>query len=178
MNPQVLHDYIIFPVCEAMKAYSGDDYNTPAARQLLLATFAQESHCGEYLKQVRGPALGMPQMEPATIADLYKNFATGARKELLYKFLSMAEIQYPGLIGMVGNLNYATALARMNYRRFPAALPMFGDQSAMWKYYKKYWNSVAGAATKEDFDTNWMRYVKAVDFSDPKERVKADTAVL
>lgn len=178
MNPQVLHDYIIFPVCAAMTNYGDFNYNTSAARQLLLATFAQESHCGDYLKQVKGPALGMPQMEPATIADLYTNFATGAKKELLYKFLSLAEVQYPNLIGMVGNLNYATALARMNYRRFPGALPLFGDKEGMWKYYKKYWNSVLGAATQEDFDTNWARYVKDVDFSDPTSRTKADTVVV
>lgn len=178
MNPQVLHDYIIFPVLEAMTAYSSFSYNTQSARQLLLATFAQESHCGDYLKQVKGPALGMPQMEPATIADLYKNFATGDKKELLYKFLSPAEVQYPNLIGMVGNLNYATALARMNYRRFPGALPQFNDQQGMWAYYKKYWNSVLGAATQEDFDLNWKRYVKDVDFSDPTSRIKADTVVV
>jgi hypothetical protein len=178
MNPQVLHDYIIFPVLDAMKIYSGFEYNSSAARQLLLATFAQESHCGDYLKQVKGPALGMPQMEPATIADLYKNFAVGDKRELLFKFLSPAEQAYPSLIGMVGNLNYATALARMNYRRFPGALPLFGDQEGMWKYYKKYWNSVVGAATQEDFDTNWARYVKDVNFTDPTARIKADTVVL
>lgn len=178
MNPQVLHDYIIFPTLEAMKAYDGFDYNTQSARQLLLATMGQESHCCDYIKQVKGPALGPYQMEPATIADLYLNFATGAKKELLYKFLSLAELQYPNLIGTVGNLHYATALARMNYRRFPGALPAFGDRSAMWTYYKKFWNSVVGAATEEDFNVNWERYVKGVDFSSPVERIRPDTVAV
>lgn len=178
MNPQVLHDYIIFPTLEAMKAYTGWDYNTQAARQLLLATAAQESHCGDYLKQVKGPALGVYQMEPATITDLYTHFALGDKKELLYKFLSVAELQYPNLIGVVGNLHYATALARMNYRRFPGALPVFNDKGAMWAYYKKFWNSVTGAATEEDFNMNWERYVKQVDFSSPVDRIKPSTIVV
>lgn len=178
MNPQVLHDYIIFPTLEAMKVYSTFDYNTSAARQLLLATSAQESHCGDYLKQVKGPALGPYQMEPFTIGDLYANYATGAKRDLLFNFLSKAELDSPSLIGAVGNLNYATALARMNYRRFPTALPAFNDRSAMWAYYKKYWNSVLGAATEEDFNMNWDRYVKQVDFSDPAPRIKSSTGVV
>lgn len=178
MNPQVMHDYIIFPVLEAMKQYSAFEYNTPASRQLLLATSGQESHCGDYVKQVKGPALGPYQMEPATVADLFKNFATGDKLVLVQRFLSEAEKAHPDLIGLVGNFNYSTAVARMNYRRFPAALPAFGDREGMWAYYKKYWNSVAGAATKADFDMNWDRYVKPVDFSDPTSRVAPSTSVV
>ncbi|MCY1427337.1 hypothetical protein D9M71_431780 [compost metagenome] len=173
MNSQVLHDYIIFPVLEAMTKYGAFAYNSPSARQLLLATFGQESHAGEYIKQVKGPALGIAQMEPATIADLYKNFATGSKKDTLYYFLSPAEIERPELIGVVGNLHYATALARMNYRRFPGSLPVMNDRAGMWAYYKKYWNSTLGAATEKDFNANWDRFVKGVDFSDPASRTKA-----
>lgn len=173
MNPQVLHDYIIFPTLEAMTKYGAFAYNSPVARQLILATFAQESHCGEYIKQVKGPALGIGQMEPVTIADLYKNFATGSKRDTLYQFLSPAEIERPELIGVVGNLHYATALARMNYRRFPGALPPFDDRPALWAYYKKYWNSTLGAATEKEFNANWDRFVKGVDFSDPTNRTKA-----
>ncbi len=178
MNPQVMHDYIIFPVLEAMKQYSAAEYNSPAARQLLLATSGQESHCGDYVKQVKGPALGPYQMEPATIQDLFTHFATGDKLVLVQRFLSEAEKASPGLIGLVGNFYYSTAVARMNYRRFSAPLPAFNDQEGMWNYYKKYWNSVAGAATKEDFDTNWERYVKPVDFSDPVKRVAPSTVVV
>lgn len=178
MDSQVFHDYIMFPTLAAMSKYGNFNYNTDAARQLMLATAAQESHVGTYLKQVKGPALGPYQMEPATILDLYKNFATGDRRELLHKFASVAELEEAPLIAVIGNLHYATALARMNYRRFPTALPVFGDQDGMWKYYKKYWNSVAGAATEEDFDMNWKRFVKGVDFSDPSQRIKPSTVVV
>ena len=178
MDSQIFHDYIIFPTLEAMKKYSGFNYNTEAARELLLATAGQESHVGAYIKQVKGPALGPYQMEPPTIQDLYKNFATGDKRVLLHRFASPAELEEAPLIAVVGNLHYATALARMNYRRFPAALPLFGDQGGMWAYYKKYWNSVLGAATEEDFDVNWKRFVKGVDFSNPVERVRSSSVVV
>lgn len=178
MDAQVFHDYIMFPTLATMSKYGNFNYNSAAARQLMLATAAQESHVGTYLKQVKGPALGPYQMEPPTLLDLYKNFATGERRVLLHRFASPAELEEAPLIAVVGNLHYATALARMNYRRFPAALPAFGDQKAMWAYYKKYWNSVLGAATEEDFDVNWKRFVKGVDFSDPSERIKPSTVVV
>lgn len=37
-----------------------------AAVNLLLGTAAQESEFGKYIRQIRGPALGVFQMEPAT----------------------------------------------------------------------------------------------------------------
>jgi hypothetical protein len=144
----------------------------------MLATCAQESLCGEYIKQIKGPALGPYQMEPATIADLYKNYATGSRAGLLGQFMSQAEAADPQVITPVGNLFYATALARMQYRRFPASLPVMNDRTGMWNYYKKYWNTALGAATEKEFNANWDKFVKGVDFSDPANRIKASTVVV
>lgn len=178
MNPQVMHDYIIYPTLQAMTAYTGTDYNSKAARQLLLITAGQESHCGDYLTQVKGPALGPYQMEPNTTNDLYKNYLTGERLALVMKFMSPAEHEEAIVIAGVGNLFYCTALARMNYRRVKAAVPAFDDQQAMWEYYKKYWNSVLGAATQKDFNQNWERFVTPTDFSDPTARIQKSTGVL
>lgn len=176
MKPQTLHDYIIFPTLNFM----GPTYNTPAIRQLLLATCAQESHCGQYLKQIKGPALGLYQMEPATVKDLYTNFVAydKERQRVLEQFISPAAAVAPQLISLVGELFYATALARMNYRRVKEAVPAFNSFPAMWAYYKKYWNSTLGAATEREFQANWNAYVREVDFSDPANRIAPYTSVV
>lgn len=174
MNPQVLHDYIIFPTLKAM----GSALNTPAARQLLLSTAGQESHCGEYFTQIKGPALGIFQMEPPTVNDLYQSYLipTG-RVDMVRQFSSIAAWEDPMLISLVGELFYATALARMNYYRRAEAHPAFNDFGGMWRYYKKYWNSELGAATEAEFKANWKRFVKPVDFSDPSDRLKSKDKV-
>lgn len=168
MRPQIMHDYIIYPTL----AYMGAKYNTQAARQLLLATAAQESRVGEFFKQIgAGPALGVFQMEPPTVDDLYKNFLKPQKLEpLVLQFASPAAVESPELISLLGETFYATALARMNYWRRKEAHPAYDDFAGMWAYYKKYWNSHLGAATEAEFKANWNKFVKGVDFSDPTPR--------
>jgi hypothetical protein len=49
----------------------------------------------------------------------------------------------------VGNLYYAAALCRVHYRRVREALPNEDDAEGMARYWKKYYNTVAGAGTVE-----------------------------
>ena len=68
MDAQQLHDYIIKPTLQYM---SGNSSSNDSAF-LLFCTAAIESNCGEYIKQINGPALGVWQMEPATHMDIYR----------------------------------------------------------------------------------------------------------
>lgn len=176
MRPQILHDYIIFPTLARM----GEKYNSQAARQLLLATSGQESRCGDYFKQLgAGPALGIYQMEPPTVDDLYVNYLAPQKLEpLVLQFASQAGQESPELVSLLGETFYATALARMNYWRRKEAHPKFNDFNGMWAYYKKYWNSHLGAATEAEFKANWNKFVVGVDFSDPTPRVQRFTKAL
>lgn len=170
MNPQILHDYIIFPTLQQL----GGSYQSQAARQLILATSAQESRCGDYLKQMgNGPALGLYQMEPATANDLIDGWLKPTKRwDTVKQFASQAGMDQPYLISMVGELFYATAMARMKYFRASGPLPAYNDFEGMWAYYKKWWNSTLGAATKDQFKAAWDKYVVPTDFSDPTGRIK------
>ena len=57
-----LRELIIGPSLDALQMYSKE------AEEILVFTCASESLGGTYLKQVKGPALGIYQMEPATYA--------------------------------------------------------------------------------------------------------------
>ena len=72
MDAQQLHDYIIKPTLEYMDSLGGN-YNTKESRFLKLGTGAIESNCGEFIKQINGPALGIWQMEPKTHDDIWLN---------------------------------------------------------------------------------------------------------
>lgn len=146
MNPQQLVRYVIRPALFVM----GGDYASDAAVILLLATAAQETRCGEYVHQVNGPALGIYQMEPATFTDTLTRSAgrvpTGRN--------------LPGRL--VYDLRYATEVARLKYWLDPEALPEAEDMDGMWRYYKRDWNSAAGAATEYQFRARWQHYVRPV----------------
>ena len=41
---------------------------------LLVGTACVESNCGEYIKQINGPACGIFQIEPNTAKDIQENY--------------------------------------------------------------------------------------------------------
>jgi len=154
MNPDHLKIDIVKPVLEAMGWYSR------AAEELLLLTCAQESHCGEYLHQINGPALGIYQMEPLTHDDIWANYLI-YKDEIADSVSRWELVKEPDRAGqMKGNLYYATAMARVFYLRFSESLPEADDIKGLAKYYKKYWNTSRGDATVEQAISNYKRFMK------------------
>jgi len=135
------------------------DMTSQNARELLMMTAAQESHCGRYLQQVGcGVALGIFQMEPATYEDLFDNYLR-YHQDLLKRLETHFSTNNKNFkVNMKGNLVYQIVLARLQYRRFPENLPDFSDTTAMACYYKKYWNTVKGKATIAEVLFNYDKY--------------------
>lgn len=121
-----------------------------SAVNLLLGTAAQESKFGTYLRQIKGPALGAYQMEPATFDWLQRKF----------------EGRYKWLVGclaseMEHDLLLATIMCRLRYKVVPEPLPIDpNDIPSLAHYYKIHYNTPAGKATEEQFIENYHLYVK------------------
>lgn len=141
--------YVIVPTLARLRLYSESAVN------LLLGTCAQESQMGTYLKQINGSALGIYQTEPATHDDIWDNYLK-YKIDLAGKVLVIDSRDNNNLIV---NLAYATAIARIHYLRVSEPLPEPNDIDGMAYYYKEYYNTAAGAATINDFITNYKRYV-------------------
>lgn len=129
---------------------------TQAAENLLLGTAAQESHMGEYLKQIKGPALGIYQMEPNTHDSLQDNY-------LFYRddLREMGDHYCGDLEGhdaLVGNLFYATFMARIKYYQNPEPLPDAEDIPGLAHYWKRVYNTYHGAGTEAEFIRNYKRF--------------------
>lgn len=159
MDSQQLLDYIIKPTLE----YMGGNYNSKEAQMLLLATAAIESHCGHYVAQVNGPALGIWQMEPKTLHDIYDNCdainATG--KPLLLKLdkLDLFNCNREETLeeGLVVSPMYACAMARLKYSMSPDRLPSYKDISGIYEYYKKIYNTPLGKSDFGKFGRAWIK---------------------
>ena len=157
MNAKQLRELVIRPTLEYLSPHI--PYSETAV-ELLMMTAAHESHLGEYIAQVGGPALGIYQMEHATFKDIWGNF-------LRYKVklsLHLADLVPDRSVGhgLVTDLVYATAMARVHYFRVPEALPegCLQNEETFRKlaaYAKKYYNTEAGKATEEDYYNAYMR---------------------
>jgi len=128
------------------------------AVELMVFTCANESLGGTYLHQIQGPALGIYQMEPKTYNDLWQNYI--AKKGSLYlKFIQNFDASYmPNEDRLVYDLRFATAMTRVFYARIPEPLPKYTDTDAIWKYYKTYYNTLAGKADWNNAIGNYHRF--------------------
>ena len=151
MDAQQLHDYIIKPTLQ----YMGGNYYSKESAFLLLCTAAIESNCGQYVKQINGPALGVWQMEPATHDDIWQNCDAliGAFEMRIYDICGRCTEN-----SLVQSPMYACAMARLKYSMDPHSLPkLAGDSSvdlkSFFAYYKRVYNTELGASTYDKWCT-------------------------
>lgn len=156
MDAQQLHDYIIKPTLQ----YMGSGYYSKESAFLLLCTAAIESNCGQYIKQINGPALGIWQMEPATHDDIWSNcdaLYSADNFNLIINNLAPLYCDFKGG-KLIDSPKYACAMARLKYSMDPHPLPkLTGDSSADLKsffaYYKRVYNTELGASTYDKWCT-------------------------
>lgn len=142
---------IITCVLKDMDLYSED------AVYLLMYTAAVESNMGELLKQVGGGARGIFQMSPKTEADIWEYLRR--HPDLKRKVEKYRSGGCPGVPELEFNLVYAIAMARIHYKRDRYPIPHRNDPDAVYKYYKRVWNTHGGAATRERNDKKLKSYL-------------------
>lgn len=129
-----------------------DDFDaglvSDSAIHLLLGTAAQESKFGHYLRQIKGPAIGVFQMEPETFYWLRNYFAK--------KYPELAKREP---LDMEWDLRLAVVMARLRYKVHPDPLPDAADIVKLGQYWKLVYNSPKGKGKVEEFVANYNHYV-------------------
>jgi hypothetical protein len=134
----------------------GYKFYSPQAVELLMMTAAQESLLGTYLKQIKGPAVSVFQIEKRTLGDLLEWIAsTSLALSAVVGAFSFSGTDLLVEEEIVGNLCLAIVMARIYYMRVKEPLPTSVNDMA--KYYKKYYNTHLGAATVEGTLNNYKK---------------------
>ena len=141
INPWQFRLLVIRPVLQYLGMWS------LAAERLLLGTALAESWLMQ-IKQRPGPALSFYQIEPETHADIWKHYLA-FRPLRAAKVASLASGWVPRHKQLAGNMNYATAIARLVYWRDKRPLPGPEDAEGMAKYHKRVYNTSLGKARWE-----------------------------
>jgi hypothetical protein len=139
INAKQLRELIIRPTLINMDMWS------QSAENLLMGTAAQESKLGHYIAQVKGPALGIYQCEPAT----HEAVAKWAKERDLWPFLTVQSRR------LVYDLEYATLICRLHYRSISEPLPDANDVNGLGSYWKRFYNSEKGKGTVVEFVKNY-----------------------
>lgn len=146
---------IVEPVLSKLRVYSKN------AEELLVFTCAAESLGGHYLQQVKGPALGIYQMEPNTYTDIWVNYIRARSQLATLMAIHFGCNKIPEPDRLIYDLHFATAMSRIHYLRMPGNLPDAKDVDGMWDYYKKYYNTEKGKAKKEDSIKKYQDFIRS-----------------
>lgn len=146
---------IVEPVLSKLRVYSKN------AEELLVFTCATESLGGTLLHQVKGPALGIYQMEPHTYTDIWSNYIRARNQLATLMALHFGCNKIPEIERMIYDLHFATAMARIHYLRTESNIPDAKDIDGLWDYYKKYYNTEKGKAKKEDAIKKYQDFIRS-----------------
>ena len=135
-----------------------------AGVNLLLGTAAVESDFGRYIKQVKGPALGVFQMEPDTERDIWVNFVKfrPRLRDAIKRVSGVTELPTRNPPSLMCNLAYQVIMARIHYLRVPENLPAHDDVVGMAKYWKKHYNTLAGKGAIAKFVQRYVEYIEGL----------------
>ncbi len=129
------------------------------ATELLMGTCAVESDFGRSVEQVGGgPGLGVFQMEPNTMNDIWYNYIRyreGLRVILSEEF----GMKGPDKEKLKNDIEYSIVMARLKYRRSPEVLPPSDkDIRGLAETWKKVYNTKLGKGTVEKFVSKYKKY--------------------
>ena len=136
------------------------DLYSRSAADLVFKTMKVESQL-EYIRQIKGIAVGFGQCEPWVAVDVCTNYLS-YRPDLMKQvaeaccvklsyFTDPQENEWAWILET--NLAAMIAFCRLHYRRVPKKLPKTLDEQ--WLYYKKYYNTEQGKATHE----HWLELI-------------------
>lgn len=129
-------------------ASPGED--TESVKELMICTAAQETHLGTLKdKSVYKYGTGIMQLDPIGITDIRRRgnkWIEFCRNNYNIHFdrVEHRELEASALFSVVA--------ARIRYKVVPYPIPSTAE--GLWEYYKKYYNSYAGAATREEYMKN------------------------
>ena len=151
MNSKQLHD-AIYNILLSLKLYSN-----ASIVKMIFETACVESNCGEYIKQINGPACGIFQIEPNTAQDIIDNYI-----KYRSRYKDIFDMLYIKAFTLSQNLKYNLAfsvfMCRMFYMRIKESIPNTVEKRA--EYWKKYYNTEQGKGTTTEYIRKVGKYGK------------------
>lgn len=176
LAPDLVLHTVIRPTLLQMDMWSA------TAEKLLFMIAAHESGGFRYVKQIKGPAVGLWQMEPKTLEDICNRYLmlrkNHARRVLVKQFSLFETIKAEHL---KTNHRLACALARMRLAMVPQPFPPLDDDEGLARYAKTYWNTATGEATPEEYLSDYETYLPdrfPAEWTNPGDPLRAHEASL
>lgn len=150
MEHEQLRTVFINPTLQKLGLYSQE------AEELMVGTFAQESGCGKYIKSLKGPELGYWQMLPTKHDEIVRTISSRIPQfSMIIQEMCKLSRGFDSSL-LLDNIRYSCCFARLHYWLISEQIPKTLEEQA--EYWKKYYNTVSGKGTKEEYIENYMKY--------------------
>lgn len=127
--------------------------------ELLVFTCAVESAGGTYVKEIKGPALGIYQLEPNSFTDIWVNYIV-RKPDIVNLFsLNLGIHRMPQPEEIITDLRLATAMCAMFYRS-RKVIDGSMDENVLWDLYKEHYNTPKGKAKKDQAIKAYQNFIK------------------
>ena len=123
-----------------------------------MGTAAQESHRGYYRRQIKGPARGIYQMEPATERDIWINYLA-YHQDLAAALHLICGVSGPDPVALEFNLAYQTIMARIHYLRVKHPVPSVDSLDGQAQYWDKFYNCNPAKGFPNEYADNYRKFV-------------------
>lgn len=149
-NNGQFRELIIKPVLNGLNLYSQE------AEDLMVMICAHESKGGTYFKQIKGPAMGPYQMERAAHDHIW-NVVLPNSPQICHNLMTICHLSMKPTFEMLAfHLRYATAMTRIYFIPVKEVIPK--DLQGQAEYAKKYYNSILGEATVEEYIDDYLTF--------------------
>lgn len=136
-----LKDLVVRPALLAM----GSRYATEGAVIQVTGTALVESG-GSYLKQISGPALGLWQMEPVTLHDIWNRWLKlPAQESLRVRLIDLIPIGADIERLLITDMQFGAMMCRCLYAMRADPVPLPVDAEAFCRTWKAFYNTSKGA---------------------------------
>lgn len=141
-----LEHFRLYIVRDSLKAAG---WWSRSVENIIVATGIVESNLDALVQGGGGPAKGVFQIEPRTYADVISYIKRDPEKiKTICQACNLVSLP-EDVNAVIWNLRFAVLITRMFYYRIVDALPKSENAQEMYQYYKKFYNSAAGAATED-----------------------------
>ena len=158
MTPEFFDRHFVGPVLSQMAAYD-PRFDSQQARMLLIGTACMESNFCQYNRQIKGPALGIMQVEPATEQWIRREYMLRHKPLYLvmHKLAGTIEADdeyYSGLLE--SSWHYSIFISRLKYFSIPHPMPDGLD--ALAKYWDDHYNANPSEGFPDEFVAKYKKY--------------------
>ena len=159
MRADLMSQFFVKPVLQAMADAHDVRMDSEASVILVLGTIAKESDFGLYTRQIQGPALGICQTEPDTLAWLVEDVLERPRYGALKALWDVYRSDLSPELAIETSWPASIFMCRLRYWVVPAPLPGKNDLEGLAEYWDSEYNINPTAGFPHEWIEKYKKYV-------------------